>query len=46
MDRMYRKMVKSFVTSDGRTAHSPVNRAMLILVDTGVLYALFFVRIL
>ncbi|KAI0683884.1 hypothetical protein BC835DRAFT_1294818 [Cytidiella melzeri] len=37
---MYRRMVKSFMT-DARV-NSPVNKAMLVLVDTGILYTLFF----
>ncbi|KAI0091407.1 hypothetical protein BDY19DRAFT_930296 [Irpex rosettiformis] len=37
---MYRRMVKSFM-SDMRH-RSPVNKAMFILVDTGILYTLFF----
>jgi hypothetical protein len=35
-------MVKSFMSESSE--RSPVNKAMLILVDTGILYALFFVR--
>lgn len=43
--RNYRRMIR-FLVRNKVTWESPVSKAMMIMLDTGLIYALFFVRAL